>query len=254
MTFMRIYNLNKTFKDYFGQISGGIQNVNLEIKEGECIAIIGTNGAGKSTLLNCIHGKVPFDSGEIIINGKNLAQQSNRQKAKLMGRVFQNPNHGTAPRMTVLENLLISEKRGEIRGIRFASTFNKRKKYTQILKIYNIGLERLLDTPIGLLSGGQRQIIALIMATMNDPKLLLLDEHTAALDPKSSKLIMQITKKVIQENKLTTLMVTHQLHEAIEIADRIVILHQGELIQDINQVQSKETTSHDILEIIEALY
>lgn len=253
MTYLTVTELNKTYHDHFGQVSGGIKNINLTINQGEIVAILGTNGAGKSTLLNCIHGEVMPASGKIILDNEDVTSLSVINKASIIGRVYQDPNRGTASRMTVFENLVIASKKGHKRGLSISIKTEQREQFKAYLRSFNLNLENLLDTPIGLLSGGQRQIITLLMATMNQPKLLILDEHTAALDPKTSRNIMTLTNELIQKNRLTTLMVTHQINQAIDYANRILILHQGEIVHEITKVQESEITSQEIYSMMEAL-
>ena len=210
-----------------------LNDVSLELKEGEFVTVIGSNGAGKSTLMNAISGTYPLTSGTIEIAGKDVTRLKEFQRAKYIGRLFQNPLSGTAPNMTIAENLGLAYCRGKSRSL--GKGINKKDLvlFKEKLATLNLGLEDRMDTPVGLLSGGQRQALTLMMATIVIPSLLLLDEHTAALDPKTAEQVMTITKKIIDEHKITTLMITHNVQNALDYGNRTIVLSQGRLIFDL---------------------
>lgn len=253
MSKIDIRNLNKTFYNKFGQVVSGLQDINLSVETGEIVAIIGTNGAGKSTFMNCISGQFPIDSGSVFFDGDRVDQLGQIKLAKFIGRVFQDPNMGTAPRMTVFENLILASKRGELRGLKQSLTDQAYKDLQDYLATFQLDLENRLDLPIELLSGGQRQIVSLIMATLKHPKLLILDEHTAALDPRTAKKVMKMSYDMIRKLKITTLMITHHLQDAIDYSDRIIVMHQGQIVREINQSQKQTITSADLYKILEEI-
>ena len=253
MVYIKIDNINKTFFPNTNREHHALRDVKLDIKEGDFITILGGNGAGKSTFLNAIAGVFSVDSGFISIAGEDVTQISEHKRAKHISRVFQNPLQGTAPRMTVAENMALALKRGKIRGFRKSDTKENRELFKKLLSSLELGLEDRLDSPMGLLSGGQRQAIALIMATMNSPKLLLLDEHTAALDPKTQKKIMQITNEEIINKNLTSLMITHNIQDALTYGNRLIILHRGEIVHDISQEEKQKLDSKKIYDLLYSL-
>ncbi|EDP68370.1 ABC transporter ATP binding protein [Carnobacterium sp. AT7] len=224
-----------------------LNQLDLEVKKGDFITIIGGNGAGKSTLLNSIAGNFMIDKGSIMLGDKNLTALKEEKRAGFIGRVFQDPVMGTAPRMTVGENLAIAYRRGKKRSLRKGTTEKERAYFKSILGELGLGLENRLDNEMGLLSGGQRQAIALLMATMNKPDLLLLDEHTAALDPKTAKIVLEITRKRIEQEELTTLMITHNMNDALKYGNRLVMLDNGQVIVDLSGEEKKNLTVADVL-------
>lgn len=226
---IQLINVTKKFKRQTGEYVTGLNKINLSIQSGEVVGVIGTNGAGKSTLMNCLTGQLSIDSGEILLGGESIKRLKRKVIAKKIGRVFQDPRMGTAPRMTVFENLMLAQKRGESRG--FSTSLNKKnyQKMIDELSPFKLDLENRLDIPIENLSGGQRQAVALIMATLQKPELLLLDEHTAALDPRTAKQVMSMTHYMIKTYQLTTLMITHHLQDALTYCDRVIIMHRGEI-------------------------
>lgn len=228
---IELKNVSKHFKRQTGEQVIGLNNISLKIEPGEVIGLIGTNGAGKSTLMNCLTGQLPIDSGEILIDGVAIAKMNQREVAKKIGRVFQDPRMGTAPRMTVFENLMLAQKRGEHRGLGLSLNKQNYEKMMIELKSFKLDLENRLDIPIENLSGGQRQAVSLIMATLQKPELLLLDEHTAALDPRTAKQVMGMTQFMIKNDHLTTLMITHHLQDALDYCDRLIVMHRGEISQ-----------------------
>ena len=250
MTFIEIKNLDKTFFPGTNREQYALKNVSLDIKDGDFITILGGNGAGKSTFLNALAGSFSLDNGEILIEGKDVSNIVEHKRAEFISRVFQNPLDGTAPRMTVAQNMSLALRRGKNRGFKLGTTKEDRKFSKELLATLDLGLEDRLDSEMGLLSGGQRQAIALLMATMTAPKLLLLDEHTAALDPKTQKKIMELTRKKIEEKNLTALMITHNIQDAVKYGNRIIILHRGQLVRDINREEKEKLSAKELYELL----
>jgi len=250
MSFIEIKNLDKTFFPGTNREQYALKNVNLDIKAGDFITILGGNGAGKSTFLNALAGSFSLDSGEILIEGRDISNIVEHKRAEFISRVFQNPLDGTAPRMTVAQNMSLALRRGKNRGFKLGTTKEDRKLFKELLATLDLGLEDRLDSEMGLLSGGQRQAIALLMATMTMPKLLLLDEHTAALDPKTQKKIMELTRKKIEEKNLTALMITHNIQDAVKYGNRIIILHRGQLVRDINREEKEKLNANELYELL----
>jgi len=250
MTFIEIKNLDKTFFPGTNREQYALKNVSLDIKDGDFITILGGNGAGKSTFLNALAGSFSLDNGEILIEGKDVSNIVEHKRAEFISRVFQNPLDGTAPRMTVAQNMSLALRRGKNRGFKLGTTKEDRKLFKELLATLDLGLEDRLDSEMGLLSGGQRQAIALLMATMTAPKLLLLDEHTAALDPKTQKKIMELTHKKIEEKNLTALMITHNIQDAVKYGNRIIILHRGQLVRDINREEKEKLSAKELYELL----
>ena len=234
--YLELNNVSKVFQRRTGDIVKGLEDITLSVKQGEIIAIIGTNGAGKSTLFNALTGHIEPDEGSILLNNTDITKIPQIKRASIVARVFQNPSMGTAPRMSVFENLMLASKRGKKRGLSLSLNAENKAEMAEYISQFNLDLEKRLDLPIEYLSGGQRQIISLVMATIQKPQLLLLDEHTSALDPRTAKQVMEMTHKMVTENNLTTLMITHHMQDAIKYGDRIVVLHQGK----IANVYSKE--------------
>lgn len=250
MTFIEIKNLDKTFFPGTNREQYALKNVSLDIKDGDFITILGGNGAGKSTFLNALAGSFSLDNGEILIEGRDISNIVEHKRAEFISRVFQNPLDGTAPRMTVAQNMSLALRRGRNRGFKLGTTKEDRKLFKELLATLDLGLEDRLDSEMGLLSGGQRQAIALLMATMTAPKLLLLDEHTAALDPKTQKKIMELTRKKIEEKNLTALMITHNIQDAVKYGNRIIILHRGQLVRDINREEKEKLSAKELYELL----
>ena len=225
-------------------------DVNLTFTPGNCYGVIGANGAGKSTFLNALAGSFSLDGGEILIEGKDVSNIVEHKRAGFISRVFQNPLDGTAPRMTVAQNMSLALRRGKVRGFKPGTTKEDRKLFKELLATLDLGLEDRLDSEMGLLSGGQRQAIALLMATMTTPKLLLLDEHTAALDPKTQKKIMELTRQKIEEKNLTALMITHNIQDAVKYGNRIIVLHRGELVRDISKEEKEKLDAKALYELL----
>ncbi len=224
-----------------------IKDLSLTLKPGDFVSLIGGNGSGKSTLLNCIAGVYPVESGLIIIDGTDVTKLSEPKRAAVLGRVFQDPMLGTASNMGLEENLALALRRGQRRGLRWGITNKERGKYKELLKMLGLGLENRLGAKVGLLSGGQRQALTLLMATLKRPKLLLLDEHTAALDPKTAQRVLQMSNQIVTEHKLTTLMVTHNMRDAIQYGNRLVMMHEGRIVLDIKGAEKKHLAVEDLL-------
>lgn len=221
----------------------------LQVEKGEYVSIIGSNGAGKSTLLNLITGNLPVDSGSIMIDGEEVVKKEEYYRCRYIGRVFQNPSVGVAPNMNILENMSLADNKGKPYGIKFAIDKKRINYYKEELKRLNLGLEDKLYNKVNLLSGGQRQALTLIMAVMSNPKILLLDEHTAALDPKTSIKIMDITNKIIEEKKITTLMVTHNIKQAIESGNRLIMMHEGKTVIDVSKEEKAKLNRDRLIEV-----
>ncbi|GMA08288.1 phosphonate ABC transporter ATP-binding protein [Tetragenococcus halophilus subsp. flandriensis] len=230
-----------------------LDHINLSIQENEFITVLGGNGAGKSTLFNTISGTMPLSSGKILIEDQDLTQESEENRASLISRVFQDPKMGTAPRMTVAENLLLAKSRGKKRRFRLRQLKQNLDNFYELTKEVGNGLENHLNTPTGNLSGGQRQALSLLMATIQTPELLLLDEHTAALDPKTSKLLMNITAQRIKEQQLTCLMITHRMEDALQYGNRMIVMQKGKIIQDLNEKEKAKLTMTDLLQFFEEI-
>ena len=228
-----------------------LDNVSLTIHKHDFITILGGNGAGKSTLFNVISGTLPLTSGSIYILGENVTSYSPEKRAKYLSRVFQDPKMGTAPRMTVAENLLIAKFRGEKRRLVPRRLKRYRKEFQEIIEKIGNGLEKHLDTPIEFLSGGQRQALSLLMATLKRPELLLLDEHTAALDPKTSVALMELTDDFVQRDQLTALMITHHMEDALKYGNRLIVMKEGQIIQDLKQKEKAKMTIADYYGLFE---
>lgn len=248
---LKITNLQKTFNPGTVNAKTALNGLNLTIEDGDFITVIGGNGAGKSTMLNAIAGVWKPDCGTVEIDGTDVTSMPEHKRAKFLGRVFQDPMKGTSPDMEIVENLSIAARRGTkrrlVKGIKKA----EREQYKELLATLELGLENRLTTKVGLLSGGQRQAVTLLMATLNRPKLLLLDEHTAALDPKTAAKVLEITNKLVSENKLTTLMITHNMHDAIAYGNRLIMMHEGRIVVDVSGEEKKNLTIAQLLGLFE---
>ena len=246
---LKLTNLQKTFNPGTVNAKTALCGLNLELADGDFVTVIGGNGAGKSTLLNAIAGVWKPDYGTIEIDGVNVTNMPEHKRAQFLGRVFQDPMKGTAPDMEIAENLAIASKRGIkrrfIRGVKKAD----REHYRQLLASLELGLEDRLSTKVGLLSGGQRQAVTLLMSTMNHPKLLLLDEHTAALDPKTAAKVLELTDQIVHKNHLTTLMITHNMRDAIAHGNRLIMMHEGRIIIDVSGEEKKNLTVEQLLNL-----
>lgn len=246
---LKIKNLQKTFNAGTVNEKIALDGLDLHIREGDFVTVIGSNGAGKSTLLNAIAGVWKPDYGTIEIDGVDVTDMPEHKRAQFLGRVFQDPMKGTAPDMEIAENLHIASKRGIRRRFVRGVKRTDRKEFKEMLKTLDLGLEDRLSTKVGLLSGGQRQAVTLLMASMNRPKLLLLDEHTAALDPKTAAKVLEITDRIVTENKLTTLMITHNMRDAIEHGNRLIMMKDGQIIVDVEGEEKKKLTVEDLLKL-----
>lgn len=226
-------------------------NVDLHLDAGDFVTVIGGNGAGKSTLMNMIAGVYPIDAGTITLDGLNISRLSEPARAKYLGRVFQDPMMGTAADMQIIENLAMAKRRGKTRTLAWGVTRSEKDEYSERLRELGLGLEKRLTAKVGLLSGGQRQALTLLMATLTDPKLLLLDEHTAALDPKTAAKVLDLTEKIVGEHHLTTLMVTHNMNDAIRLGNRLIMMHEGRIIYDVSGAEKAALTVADLLQKFE---
>lgn len=248
---LRLEGISKTF--FAGTVNEkqALKNVSLEMKPGDFITVIGSNGAGKSTLLNSIAGAFKVDSGKIYIDDLDVTSMAEHKRAAYIGRVFQDPTLGTAADMMVEENLALAARRGKQLSLRWGFRDDEFKNFQEKLASLNLGLEDRLKNRIGTLSGGQRQAITVLMATMCKPKLLLLDEHTAALDPKTAEKVLELTKKIVEENNLTTLMITHNMRDALRFGNRLLMLNDGKILLDIRGSEKAKMTVHDLLQAFE---
>ncbi len=244
---LKITNLHKTFNAGTVNAKKALNGLNLTIEEGDFVTVIGGNGAGKSTLLNAISGVWKPDFGTVEIGGVDVTNMPEHKRAQFLGRVFQDPMKGTAPDMEIAENLAIAARRGTKRKFLWGVRKAERQQYKELLATLDLGLENRLSTKVGLLSGGQRQAVTLLMATLRKPKLLLLDEHTAALDPKTAAKVLEITDKIVNENKLTTLMITHNMHDAIVHGNRLIMMYDGQVVVDVRGEDKKKLTVEDLL-------
>ena len=248
---LTITNVRKTFNKGPINEKKALNGINLHLESGDFVTIIGGNGAGKSTMLNMIAGVYPIDSGKIVIDGINISREPEHRRAKYIGRVFQDPMRGTAANMEIQENLAMALRRGKIRGLGWGIRNNEKDYYRTALAQLDLGLQTRMTSKVGLLSGGQRQALTLLMATLQKPKLLLLDEHTAALDPKTARKVLELTEKIVNEQELTALMVTHNMKDAIQIGNRLIMMHEGRIIYDVSGEDKKKLQVEDLLEKFE---
>lgn len=249
MSQLVLKNIHKTFSSGTVNENYVLKGIDLTINDGDFVTVIGGNGAGKSTLLNIISGSYTPDMGMIMIGKENVTQWSNDKRASKIGYVFQDPKMGTARRLTIQENMAIANKRGLKRGLSWGVKKADREVMCKQLSTLGLGLENRLNTEVEFLSGGQRQALTLLMATLRQPELLLLDEHTAALDPKTSEMVLNLTSQIIQKQKLTTLMITHNMADALKFGNRLIMLHQGKIILDIEETQKQSMTVIELLEL-----
>ncbi len=243
-----INNIYKTFNPGTVNEKHALNGLSLHLDEGDFVTVIGSNGAGKSTALNAIAGVWPVDSGSIVIDGQDVTNLAEHKRAKYLGRVFQDPMTGTAATMQIQENLALAKRRGESRTLRRGITKSEQEEYRELLKTLDLGLEDRMTTKVGLLSGGQRQALTLLMATLQKPKLLLLDEHTAALDPKTAEKVLNTTDAIINEHHLTAFMVTHNMKDAIAHGNRLIMMNEGRIIFDVAGEEKKHLTMKDLLD------
>ena len=248
---LELKDVKKTFNPGTINEKKALNGVTITLEDGDFVTIIGGNGAGKSTTLNAIAGVWPIDSGSIIINGTNITGLPEHKRAKFLGRVFQDPMTGTAASMEIQENLALASKRGKPRGLKWGITRKEKEEYHELLKTLNLGLEDRMTSKVGLLSGGQRQALTLLMATLKKPELLLLDEHTAALDPKTAANVLELSDKIIAENNLTAMMVTNNMHDAIIHGNRLIMMNEGKIIYDVRGEEKKNLTVEQLLKKFE---
>ena len=246
---LNLINVYKTFNAGTINEKRALQGVNLHLQPGEFVTVIGGNGAGKSTLMNCVSGAYRVDEGGIIIDGVDVTRLPEHKRAKYIGRVFQDPMMGTAATMQIEENLALALRRGKIRGLGSGITSAERKVYREQLAMLGLGLEDRMTAKVGLLSGGQRQALTLLMASLRQPKLLLLDEHTAALDPKTAAKVLETTQHIVERDRLTTLMITHNMRDAIAYGDRLIMMYDGRIVVDVSGPQKKQLTVKQLLDL-----
>ena len=248
---LEIQNITKTFEKGTVNEHVAIAGMNLSLKKGEFVTVVGSNGAGKSTLFNAICGSFLVDSGHILLDNEDITYKSEHKRAKMIGRVFQDPMKGTAPNMTIEENLAVAYTRSQPHVNPFSSAITRKKTafFRENLARYNMGIEDRMKTKIGLLSGGQRQVVTLLMCTLSVPKLLLLDEHTAALDPATAEKVMEITKTIVAENHITTMMITHNLKQSLDTGSRTIMLDSGEIILDISGKEREQMDMDDLIQM-----
>ncbi|GAA0344493.1 ABC transporter ATP-binding protein [Bacillus carboniphilus] len=245
---LHLKEINKIFNEGTLDEKVALSRINLSLKKGDFVTIIGSNGAGKSTLMNVISGVIKPDVGTVTIADQDVTNLPEYKRSKLIGRVFQDPMAGTAPTMTIEENLAMAYSRNKKRGLRRAVTKERRQLFLEVLKSLNLGLETRLNAKVGLLSGGERQALSLLMATFTEPNILLLDEHTAALDPSRAELITKLTKEIVADHQLTTLMVTHNMQQAIDLGNRLIMMDKGQIIFEANEEEKKSLTVKDLLD------
>ncbi|MDO4649254.1 MAG: ATP-binding cassette domain-containing protein [Eubacteriales bacterium] len=248
---LELKNLHKTFNPNTINEKVALNGLNLKLNDGDFVTVIGGNGAGKSTMLNAVAGTWLVDEGQILIDGTDVTKLPEHKRAQYLGRVFQDPMTGTAATMGIEENLALAKRRGKLRFLKPGITSAERAEYKELLKILDLGLENRLTSKVGLLSGGQRQALTLLMATLKKPKLLLLDEHTAALDPKTAAKVLEITEMIVNRDHLTTLMITHNMKDAIAHGNRLVMMMDGKIILDIEGEEKKKLTVKDLLDQFE---
>ena len=244
-----LVNIRKTFNAGTVNEKKALQGLNLHLNEGDFVTVIGGNGAGKSTMLNAAAGVWPVDEGRISLDGHDITALPEHRRAALIGRVFQDPMMGTAPNMWMEENLALALRRGQRRGLRWGISNAEREMFKEKLRTLGLGLEDRMTVKVGLLSGGQRQALTLLMASMKKPKLLLLDEHTAALDPATAAKVLEISDQIVQENNLTTLMITHNMSDAIRHGNRLIMMNEGRIIFDVAGEEKKHLTKHELMEM-----
>ena len=245
---LKLENIHKVFNPGTINEKVALDGLNLHLQPGDFCTVIGGNGAGKSTMLNAVAGVFALDGGRITIDGDDVTNLPEYKRAAYLGRVFQDPLTGTAATMQIEENLALAARRGKKRGLRIGITSSEREEYRERLKVLGLGLEDRLTARVGLLSGGQRQALTLLMATLKKPKVLLLDEHTAALDPKTAAKVLEVTDEIVQNEKLTTLMITHNMRDAIRHGNRLVMMKDGRVIFDVSGEEKKSLTVKDLLE------
>ena len=245
---LELKELYKTFNPGTINAKTALNGLSLTLNDGDFVTVIGGNGAGKSTMLNAIAGSFQIDSGKIVIDGTDVTGLPEHKRAALLGRVFQDPMMGTAPTMQIEENLALAARRGQHRGLKWGITKAERAEYRKCLHALDLGLEDRMTAKVGLLSGGQRQALTLLMASLQKPKLLLLDEHTAALDPATAAKVLELSDRIVRENQLTAMMITHNMKDAIVHGNRLIMMNEGHIILDIEGEEKKKLTKQDLLE------
>lgn len=248
---LRVDHIYKTFFPGTINEKRALAGTDLHLKPGDFTTVIGSNGAGKSTMLNAIAGVWPIDKGRIVIDGVDITKEPEHKRARYIGRVFQDPMLGTAAGMMIEENLAIASRRGQFPGLSWSSTSEQHERFYAMLKELNLGLEDRMTAHVGLLSGGQRQALTLLMATIKKPKLLLLDEHTAALDPKTAEKVLELTDTIVKRDNLTTLMITHNMRDALRFGNRLVMMHEGRILIDVEGEEKKNLKIGDLLSMFE---
>jgi len=248
---LKLQNIAKTFNPGTITEKYALRGVTLHLSPGDFVTVIGGNGAGKSTLMNSIAGTFRVDAGSIVIAGTDITKWPEHKRAKYIGRVFQDPMMGTAAGMMIEENLAIAARRGNAPRLRWSFSKAQRERFRELLAGLDLGLEDRLESKVGLLSGGQRQALTLLMATMAEPKLLLLDEHTAALDPKTAEKVLDITKDIVEKRRLTTLMITHNMKDALRLGNRLIMMHEGNILVDVKGEEKSRLTVRDLLALFE---
>lgn len=246
---IKLSNIDKIYNKGTVNETQLFNNFNLEVKKNEFLSIVGSNGSGKTSMLNIICGSIPIDGGDITINGRSIAKMKDFQRYKKIGRVYQNPAMGTCSSMTILENMSLADNKGKLFDLGRGTNKKRINYYRDQLSQLNLGLEDKMGVKVGLLSGGQRQAMALLMSVMTPIDILILDEHTAALDPKTAEIIMELTDKVVKEKKLTTIMVTHNLMYALNYGNRLIMMHEGNAIMDLNAQEKENAVTQDLLDV-----
>ena len=229
------------------------EDFNLTVEQGDFVSVVGSNGSGKTSMLNILCGSIPVEAGQILMHGEDISRMKEYKRNRKIGRVYQNPALGTCPSMTILENMSLADNKGNFYGLGKGINKNRKSYYQELLSQLNLGLENKLNVKVGSLSGGQRQAMALLMSTMTPIDFLILDEHTAALDPKTADLIMELTDKIVKQKNLTTIMVTHNLRYAVEYGNRLLMMHQGEAVMDLSAEEKQTLKVEDILEKFNAI-
>ncbi|MEF9840058.1 MAG: ABC transporter ATP-binding protein [Lachnospiraceae bacterium] len=250
---LSIKNVHKTFNKGTINEKVALNGLNLDLASGDFVTIIGGNGAGKSTLLNMVAGVYPIDIGTVLLNEIDISDQPEYKRANMLGRVFQDPMMGTATGMAIQENMALAYRRGKTRSLKWGITKKEKELFQNKLATLDLGLEERMTSKVGLLSGGQRQALTLLMATLQQPSLLLLDEHTAALDPKTAKKVLDLTEKIVTRDQLTTLMVTHNMRDAIHIGNRLIMMHEGRIIYDVSGEEKQNLKVPDLLRKFEEI-
>ncbi len=244
---LTLSRIDKTFFPGTVNERRALRGIDLHLAEGDFVTVIGSNGAGKSTVLNVISGELTPDSGTVTVDGRDVTRLPDHRRASLVGRVFQDPMAGTSPHLTIEENMAIADRRGAVRLFGRGVSAAKRRRFAEELSVLELGLEHRLKAKVGLLSGGQRQALSLLMATFSQPRILLLDEHTAALDPQRAELVTRLTQQIVTERGLTTLMVTHNMEQALRVGNRLIMMHDGQVILDLDEQQKRGRTVRDLL-------